>query len=284
LKPETSISENVTQTWFCQKAGQGFPLVLLHGLGASSFSWRKNIGPLSRHYQVFAPDLPAHGRTPPDAVPDFDLATLTRELVRLLDRQGVAQAALAGNSLGGTLALLLARDYPERFPALVLLAPAVAVSRLPWLFYPLRLAFLGAAMAALLGPWTARLALNYSYYRRELITPEVIAGYEPTFHTLAQRLALRQLISRVDPLPSPQLADLLGQVPQPLCLIWGKQDRVLPPKQGVWLKQRLPRAELQILPKVGHAPQEEAPELVNEIIIAFLARSLKNYQESKLHP
>jgi pimeloyl-ACP methyl ester carboxylesterase len=266
----------VTREWFCRKAGRGFPLVLLHGLGASSFSWRENLGPLSRHYQVLAPDLPAHGRTPPEAVPDFDLKTLTREILHLLDRQGVAQAALAGNSLGGSLALLLARDYPERFPALVLLAPAVAVSRLPWFFYPLRLPLLGKGLAALLGPWTARAGLHYAYYRRDLITPQVIAGYTPTFRTLANRLALRRLVCQVDPLPLSQAADLLRHVVQPVCLIWGEQDRILPKKQGLWLMQHLPRAELQVLPGVGHAPQEEAPEVVNEIIIAFLARSLKN--------
>jgi pimeloyl-ACP methyl ester carboxylesterase len=46
--------------------------------------------------------------------------------------------------------------------------------------------------------------------------------------------------------------------------------------QAAWLTERLPQAELHLLPEVGHAPQEEAPELVNEIIIAFLARTLKN--------
>jgi len=258
--------------------------MLLHGWGASSFSWRSNIDPLSRHYHVIAPDLPAHGRTPPDAVPEFDLATLTHELLDFLDRHGVAQAALAGNSLGGTLALLLARDNPERFPALVLLAPALAVFRLPWLFYPLRLPFLGAALAALLGPWTTWLTLRYSYYREDIITPDVIAGYQTSIRSLSNRLALRRLTSEVDPMPLPQLVNLLSQVPQPICLIWGEYDRVLSPEQGVWLQDHLPRADLHVLPGVGHAPQEEAPELVNEIIIAFLARSLKNYQESKLHP
>jgi pimeloyl-ACP methyl ester carboxylesterase len=80
-----------------------------------------------------------------------------------------------------------------------------------------------------------------------------------------------------------EVEDLLRQVTQPLCLIWGERDRILPRKQGVWLQEHLPRAELHILPGVGHAPQEEAPEWVNEIIIAFLARTLKNYPESKLH-
>ncbi len=55
----------MTRDWFVREAGQGFPLMLLHGLGASSFSWRDNIGPLSRHYRILAPDLPAHGRRGP---------------------------------------------------------------------------------------------------------------------------------------------------------------------------------------------------------------------------
>ena len=262
--------------WFCQEAGRGYPLVLLHGFGASSFSWRGNLGPLSQHYRVLVPDLPGHGRTPAAAAPDFRLETLSRELLHLLDCQGVPQAALAGNSLGGSLALLLARDHPERFPALVLLAPGVAVRRLPWFFYPLRLPLLGLALVLFLGPWTARMALHHSYYRWELITPEVIAGFAPTFRTLANRLALRRLVCQVDPLSLSQAESLLGEIRQPLCLIWGERDRILPKKQAFWLKERLPQAELHILSEVGHAPQEEAPERVNEIIIAFLARSLKN--------
>jgi pimeloyl-ACP methyl ester carboxylesterase len=209
-------------------------------------------------------------------VPDFHLETLTRELLRLLDHHGVPQAALAGNSLGGSLALLLAQECPERFPALVLLAPAAALRRPPLFFYPLRLPLLGLAVAALLGPWTPWVALQQSYYRRELITPEVVAGYALTFRTLANRLALRRLVCQVDRWPLSQVEALLRQVRQPICLIWGKRDRILPISQAAWLTERLPQAELHLLPDVGHAPQEEAPELVNEIIIAFLARTLKN--------
>ncbi len=271
----------MTKAWFCEEAGRGFPLVLLHGLGASSFSWRENITPLAASFRVLAPDLPAHGRTPADAVPDFQLETLVGELIHLLDHHGVSQAVLAGNSLGGGLGLLLARECPERFPALVLLAPAAALDRPPLLFYPLRLPLLGLAVAALLGPWTVRVALHQSYYRKELITPEVVAGYALTFRTLANRLALRRLVFQGDRWPLSRVEVLLRQVRQPVCLIWGKRDRILPISQAAWLTKRLPQAELHPLPDVGHAPQEEAPELVNEIIIAFLARTLKNYSWGK---
>jgi len=272
------------QTWNVEQAGRGFPLVLLHGLGASSFSWRENIGPWSRHYRVLAPDLPGHGRTPPQAVPDFHLETLTRELLGLIDYYDLPRAALVGNSLGGSLALLLAREAPERFPALVLLAPAATLARLPRLFYPLRLPLVGWAIAALLGPRTVRLALHQSYYRKEFVTPEVVAGYAVTFRTLANRLALRRLVCQIDRWPKYRVETLLGQIKQPVCLIWGEQDRILPPDQAWWLKKRLPQAELHLLPDIGHAPQEEAPEVVNEIIIAFLAQSIKNEAEQPLHP
>ncbi|PIU52311.1 MAG: hypothetical protein COS90_12155, partial [Deltaproteobacteria bacterium CG07_land_8_20_14_0_80_60_11] len=63
---------------------------------------------------------------------------------------------------------------------------------------------------------------------------------------------------------------------QPTALIWGAQDRILPPAQGRWIKAHLPQAEFHLLPEVGHAPQEEAPAAVNKIIIDFVGRSLKN--------
>lgn len=262
--------------WFCRETGQGFPLLLLHGLGANSFSWRDNLGPLSRKFRVLAPDLPAHGATPAIATEDFHLETLAAGLRRFLDYRGISRAALAGNSLGGSLALLLAREAPERFPALVLLAPAAALTRLPWVFYPLRLPVLGAALARGLGPWIVPLGLRLAYHRWERITPEVVAGYAATFRNPANRRALRELACQADCWPPPRVEALLKEIRQPVCLIWGERDRILPVAQARWLAARLPQAEVHLLPEVGHAPQEEDPEAVNQIIIAFLDRSLKN--------
>jgi pimeloyl-ACP methyl ester carboxylesterase len=262
--------------WYFKVAGPGPPLVLLHGMGASSFSWRHNLGPLARHFRVWAPDLPGHGRSPADPGADYCLEALSRGVLAFLDRQGIGPAALAGNSLGGGLALLLARDHPEQIAALVLLAPAAALTRLPWLCHPLRLPGLGRLCASLLGPWLIPWALRLAYHRRELITPEVVAGYAAPFRDLNHRLALRRLCLQARIRPLAEIENLLRNIRQPVTLIWGARDRILLPDQALWLKARLPQAELHLLPEVGHVPQEEAPAAVNKIIIAFLQRSLKN--------
>ncbi len=262
--------------WHLEDQGQGPPLLLLHGLGASSFSWRHNLGPLSRHFRVLAPDLPPHGRSPAPLDADYTLEALAAGVLKLMDRHGIARAALAGNSLGGSLALLLARRHPERVSALVLLAPGAAVTRVPLIFFPLRLPFLGLLAAALMGPWVYPLALRQAYHRWELLTPEVVAGYARPFRDLRRRLALRRLCRQLEILPLAEVAVLLRKIQQPVSLIWGSEDRILPVEQAYWIKDLLPRVEFHLLPEVGHAPQEEAPEMINKIIIAFLTRSRKN--------
>lgn len=262
--------------WYFIDQGRGPNLMLLHGLGASSFSWRHNLGPLSKRYRVVAPDLPPHGRSPAPLDGDYTVEGQTRAILDFLDRRGIEQAALVGNSLGGGLALLLAQEYPERFPALVLLAPAAALTRLPWIFYPLRLPLLGRLAAAFLGPWIIPPALRLIYHRRELITPEVVAGYAALFRDFGRRLALGRFCRQLELLPLDQVESLLQKIRQPASLIWGAQDRILPVRQAYWIKERFPQAQMHILPQVGHAPQEEAPEEVNKIIIAFLGHSLNN--------
>jgi pimeloyl-ACP methyl ester carboxylesterase len=262
--------------WYVEIQGQGPNLVLLHGLGASSFSWRHNLGPLARHFRVISPDLPGHGRSPAPLRGDYRVAALVQGVLDFLDWHGLETAVLGGNSLGGGLSLLLAGEQPHRVSALVLLAPAAALTRIPYTLYPLRLPVLGYAVAALLGPWFLPLFLRLVYCHPERLLPEAVPGYGAPYRDLRRRLALRQFCRQLETRPPEEIAALLQRLTQPTVLIWGERDRILPAAQGHWLKQHLPRAAFHLLPQVGHAPQEEAPAKVNKIIIDFLCRSLKN--------
>ena len=262
--------------WYVEISGQGPDLVLLHGLGASSFSWRHNRAHLSRHFRVITPDLPGHGRSPAPLDADYRAEALVRGVVDFLDWQGLETAALGGNSLGGGLSLLLAREQPVRVSALVLLAPAAPLTRVPYAFWPIRLPGLGYAVASLLGPWFIPWFMRLVYCHPERLIPEAVAGYAPPYRDLRRRLALRQVCRQLTIRPLSEIAALLRGLTQPTALIWGARDRILPPVQGLWMATHLPQAEFHLLPEVGHAPQEEAPGPVNKIIIDFLSRSIKN--------
>jgi pimeloyl-ACP methyl ester carboxylesterase len=262
--------------WYVETIGQGPDLVLLHGLGASSFSWRHNRAALARHFRVITPDLPGHGKSPAPVDGDYRIEALLQGLLDFLDWHKVKKFILGGNSLGGGLALLTARERPEQVRALVLLAPAAALTRVPLAFYPLRLPVLGYGLAALLGPWFLPWFMRLVYCHPEPIIPEAVAGYTPPYRDFNHRLALRQVCRQLEVMPLNELAGLLKHLAQPISLIWGAQDRILSPVQGQWIKNHLPRGEYHLLPEVGHAPQEEVPAVVNKIIIDFLGRSLNN--------
>jgi pimeloyl-ACP methyl ester carboxylesterase len=262
--------------WYVEIAGQGPDLVLLHGLGASSFSWRHNRTALSRHFRVITPDLPGHGKSPALPHADYRVEALLQGILDFLDWHRLKTVILGGNSLGGGLSLLVARECPERVRALVLLAPAAATTRIPYAFYPLRLPVLGYAISVLLGPWFLPWFMRLVYCHPERMIPEAVAGYAPPYRDLSHRLALRQVCRQLEVPPLEEIAALLRRLTQPTSLIWGAHDLILPPAQGHWIKRHLPQAEFHLLPEVGHAPQEEAPARVNKIIIDFLSRSLNN--------
>lgn len=245
--------------WYVEIQGHGPDLVLLHGLGASSFSWRHNRAFLAQSFRVITPDLPGHGRSPAPLDADYRLEGLLQGVRDFLDWHGLKTCILGGNSLGGTLSLLAAREQPERVSALTLLAPAAALTRMPYAFYPLRLPVLGYAVAALLGPWFLPWFMRLVYYHYGRMIPEAVTGYAAPYRDLGRRLALRQICRQMEIRPLGEIAALLRRLTQPAVLIWGAEDRILPQAQGFWMKGHLPQAEFHLLPEVGHAPPGGSP-------------------------
>ena len=98
-------------------------VILLHGFGASLHTWEPWARALSQHHRVISLDLPGSGLSPPDPAQDYGDARAIALLLALMDRKGVAQAVLIGNSIGGRIAWRAAAAHPERVRKLVLIAP-----------------------------------------------------------------------------------------------------------------------------------------------------------------
>lgn len=257
-------------------AGEGPPLLLLHGVGENALAWRWVIPALARTHRVYAPDLPGSGESAKPFA-DYSPAFFARFAAAFLDTLSIDGAAVAGNSLGGLVALRLALDEPERVTALGLVSSAGLGRKASYALRSLalpgygRLAVLwgkrrpGAAQRALgraalifARPWRA----PRSWLREQYRLARVPGFLESQLATVRAQVGLKG--------QREVLLDRLGQVRAPTVIIWGQHDRVLPVSQGREAARLLPRGSLELIPDCGHSPQVERPERFVKSLGAFL--------------
>ena len=98
-------------------SGSGLPLVFIHGFGASIYSWRKNLGPISKHHRVCAPDLPGFGYSDKPLDADNTIDAYADFIIQFMVKLRIKKAVLVGHSLGGGIAFFAGLKYPSRDPS-----------------------------------------------------------------------------------------------------------------------------------------------------------------------
>lgn len=255
------------------RAGAGAPLVLLHGLGSSRRAWDPVIPALAEHFDVLAIDLPGFGDsepTPPQVEPLP--ATLAAALAGFLDDLGITAAHIAGNSLGGWVALELARIRPAA--SLTLLSPAglwrggtprycrVSLRTSRWLSQhaagPLaRLVNYRLGRAVVLGQAHARPSRMAPEYARSIISA---MGTCPGFDATLKATATRRYLSG-------------PPIDAPVTIAFGSRDLLLLPHQSRHLDELPPGTRLGTLPGCGHVPMADNPGAVTTLIATSTARA-----------
>jgi len=257
--------------------GAGDPvMILLHGFGASVFSWREVREPLAQRGTVIAYDRPAFGLTErpltwapgenpytPDAQVDV--------LVGLMDELNVETAFLVGHSAGGTVAAHAALTHPDRFDGLVFVAAAIYEGGgSPSWIRPL----LGLPQIDRLGPLLARRIavsgddfLESAWHDPAQITQDIREGYRKPLRADHWDRALWELTKASRQVG---LADDLDRITMPTLVVTGDDDRIVPTASSIRLARELPDAELVVIPECGHVPQEECPGPFLEAVTAFL--------------
>ena len=259
----------------CYLLGKGRPVVLLHGLGGSKITWLPVLDALAERYRVVVPDLPGHGESEKPRA-DYSARFYARVTRQLLDFLEIERAALVGNSMGGRIALEMALRSPGRVGPIALLAPSMPGLRWRYFMRFTRLfpAEVGAIPFPLRRSWVGTV-VNRLFARPTDMGPEALAAaagealriYRDPRARMAFFSSLRHVVTeRPD-----RFWASLRRIKQPCLVVVGDSDRVVPPRLGLRLAERLPNAELLVIEQVGHVPQFEATGETLEALRGFLS-------------
>ncbi|NTW97933.1 MAG: alpha/beta fold hydrolase, partial [Oscillochloris sp.] len=257
--------EHGPMRYWASEPRQGVPVVFIHGYAAMVEHWQRIIRPVTREHSFYALDLYGFGGSArPAGIATRErwatqVATFIREVVG-------GPAVIIGHSMGGVVAVEVARRYPELTRGLVLVnSSGMQVTERPPSQFDLLM--LGAISAPLLGEtvaslfinpltveWSVRQGLLSAYHRKEQVTPKLVETFCAPLrrHGPSSYLAVSRNFQGliIDATP--------GEVSAPTLLIWGAEDRSIPPSDAEAIRQRvIPHAELAILPDTGHCPFDE---------------------------
>lgn len=241
-------------------AANGKPILMIHGYSASTYTWNK-VAPLfaENGLRVFIVDLVGFGFSQKPVWFDYTIDAQARVIARLMNRLGVGRATLVGSSYGGAVAAAVALDDAERIEKLVLVGAVVndeirktlvvKVGSLPFLS--------GVITPFLAGSKTymrARMRNSIDKTNHDLIDGERVAAI---MRPLQSADAHNALVSTLKNWSASRIEQNAARIKQPTLLIWGENDRIVPPRNGERMHELLPNSKLVVFDNCGHIPQEE---------------------------
>jgi pimeloyl-ACP methyl ester carboxylesterase len=261
------------------RAGEGEPLVLVHGFTATWRCWKPVLADLVPQFDVLAPTLHGHdGGPPPPTGPAHSTEEAADHLEKLLDEQGVGEAHFAGNSMGGALSLELAKR--GRAKSVVAISPgggwraddtAEGERIIKWFERQRKLGERGAKYTPRLvrRPGLRKLLLRDVMAHGELVSPREAVDLaegsrnctvvDDVFATIRSGTALLRDLDRIS---------------CPTLVVWGSKDRILPmDRHAARFREEIPGVQFRVLPGLGHTPMWDDAGLVAEIIADWATRS-----------
>jgi pimeloyl-ACP methyl ester carboxylesterase len=259
------------------EAGQGPPIILLHGFGACAYTWRYLIPPLAAEHRVFTLDLKGFGLSDKPADGHYAVADQADLVADFIRRQDLHDLVIMGHSMGGAVTLMtylkLRETDPGRIKKLVLIDSAGYPQKMPWFIRMAKFPGLNAVLGKLLSPrFATALVLKKSYYHKDQVTEEQIDTYAYYGSLPGAAAAVSQTAKQLVPPDIEALTAQYKTITVPVLVIWGKEDEVVPLEVGENFKRDIPNSELVILPHCGHIPLEEEPQATQQAITDFLKK------------
>lgn len=257
------------------------PVVFVHGLFGSSFTWRKNLKVIAEAgFRTIAYDRIGAGLSDKPESTDYSHAAAADHLAKLLDTLNISKAVIVGHSAGGNVLAHFALRYPERAERLIIVDGAIIGPSGPPPFvgslvrFPPISRWTKVLLNALLTQERLQDSVKAFYANTDWVTQADLDGYWRAFQTNGWDIGLLGLTRDAgsNRLSETQLETLVQFGPKSL-IIWGELDTVTAPASGQALLQKMAGAEWVTIPGVGHQPMEESPDAFNAAVISFLKQA-----------
>ncbi|MDX2676680.1 alpha/beta fold hydrolase [Streptomyces sp. NY05-11A] len=261
------------------EAGEGPPLLLLHGSGPGVTGWRNfrhNLPTLARQFRCLVPEFPGFGVS--DPTDRHPMLAAPRAVRALLDGLGLQQADVVGNSMGGVVALQLAIRKPELFRRIVTVGGVGANLFSPFPAEGLNLLtdFTDQPSREALVRWLHSMVHDTSLITEELVEERWQQATVTATLAAARRMygrdAMRAQMDAARASDQPPYWAMLHKVQSRTLLTWGRDDRVSPLDMALLPLRTIPGAELHVLPDCGHWAMIEQKQAWESAVLAFLTR------------
>ncbi|MFM9828041.1 MAG: alpha/beta fold hydrolase [Sphingomonas sp.] len=236
-------------------------LMLLHGSNDSLHAWEDWAERLDKRYRVIRYDQIGHGLTGPNPTGDYTIAAFVDMVERVRTKLGVDHIVLAGNSMGGGVALHYAVQHPEHVAGLILVDSAGArlpADRVPALVFRIAATPVLGNLATIITPRSVvEGGLSSAFSDQALVTDALIdRGWELLRYPGNRAATIARFATPDVPLTAAQFAALR----LPVLIQWGANDQAIPLQSGKWLNAHIPGSTLAVYPGTGHVPMEEAAD------------------------
>jgi len=255
--------------------GAGEPVLLIHGFGASSYSWRHIIEPLARKYRVITIDLKGFGESPKPRDNAYSVYEQARLVRNFIIENNLKNLHIIGHSYGGGVALAvsiyLSSSHPNLQRSLVLIDSIAYPQELPGFVSMLATPVLGPLMIHVIpNSIQVKNLLKKVYFNDAIIPQDAIDHYAGNLAKPNAKYATLTTARQMLPVDLQQFSENYSSLSLPVLIVWSRNDEIVPLAIGERLHENLPNSELIIFSDVGHAVQEEDPSRLLPHLQQFL--------------
>jgi pimeloyl-ACP methyl ester carboxylesterase len=260
---------------YYEDTGNGPPLLLIHGFGASTYTWRYVAPELAKTHRVIAVDLKGFGQSDKPFDTRYSVSDQAELLAELIEEKDLRELTLVGHSFGGGIALMLALEANQRLSGriskLVLLDSIAYPQQIPVFFRLLDVPLVSQLGVRMVPPTVqTRVALRIAYLDDSKIDPEEVETYAAPLKTAAGKHAIIHSARQIVPEGIVELSERYKTIALPTLIMWCDHDRIVPLEVGLKLRRTLPNSTLKLVEDCGHMPQEEQPVSTIEILKDFV--------------